>query len=74
MNMKAYIYYDKELEDLDKRRIINCLKESVCPNEALRGASKRFKKLYESNDSFEVMLDYKYKSEFKDIKVIEVDL
>lgn len=38
------------LEELKLKRIVNCIREASCPNEALRGVTHRFKRL-EYNDS-----------------------
>lgn len=72
--MTINIYYDKskELDPIDIKRIVNCINEASCPNEALRGASKRFKALYQHDNLYEVMLDFKNKDEIKNIGKITI--
>lgn len=74
--MKIYIYYDEKLgsvDEIDIKKISSCIKESICPNEALRGASKRFKTLLETENTYKVILDHKNENEFDKIKKIEVE-
>lgn len=60
-DMDIIVIYDEYIgigEDSLYKKIISCVKEASCPNEALRSVTPRFKKLTQQGNTYTVYLDF----------------